>query len=140
MRLVLDTNVVVSGLLWSGAPSQLLVAAEVGEIELFTSRALLVELSGVLARSKFVRAVEAAGLTHNELVMSYVELTSLVVSALIPPTIVADLSDDQVLACAVAAQADIIVSGDKHLHGLGGSFEGIRIVSPVEAMRVLDEL
>ena len=70
MRLVLDTNVVVSGLLWRSAPSQLLVAAEVGEIDLFTSRPMLVELSGVLARSKFARAIEAVGLTHNELVLS----------------------------------------------------------------------
>ena len=101
---------------------------------------MLVELSGVLARSKFARAIDAAGLTHNELVSSYAELTTLVVSALIPPTIVADLTDDQVLACAVAAKADIIVSGDKHLHGLGGSFEGIRIVSPAEAMRVLEAM
>ncbi len=138
MRLLLDTNVVVSGLLWSGAPSQLLVAAELGEIELFTCRSLLVELSGVLARSKFAGAIEAVGLTHNELVLSYAELVTLVVPAEIPPTIVADLTDDQVLACAVAARADIIVSGDKHLHSLGGLYEGIRIVSPNEAMRLLE--
>ena len=138
MRLVLDTNVVVSGLLWRSAPSQLLVAAEVGEIDLFTSRPLLVELSGVLARSKFARAIEAVGLTHNELVLSYAELVNLVVPASIPPTIAADLSDDQVLACAVAAQADFIVSGDKHLHSLGGSYEGVRIVSPAEAVRLVE--
>ncbi len=138
MRVVLDTNVVVSGLLWSSAPSQLLVAAEVGEIELFTSRPLLVELSGVLARSKFARAIDAVALTHNELVFSYAELATMVLPAEIPPTIAADLSDDQVLACAVAALADIIVSGDKHLHSLGGSYEGIRIVFPTEAMRLLE--
>ena len=140
MRLVLDTNVVVSGLPWSGAPTQLLVAAEVGEIELFTSRSLLVELSGVLARSKFARAIEAVGQTHNDLVLSYAELATLVVPAVIPPTIVVDLSDDQVLACAIAAQADIIVSGDRHLHSLGGSYKGVRIVLPAEAMRELESL
>lgn len=44
MRLVLDTNVVASGLLWNGAPAQLLDAARVGEVELFTSTRLLAEL------------------------------------------------------------------------------------------------
>ena len=140
MRLVLDTNVVVSGLLWNSAPAQLLIAAELGEIELFTSRPLLVELSNVLTRSKFARAMIAVGLPYGELVLSYAELATLVVPATIPPAIAADPSDDQVLACAVAAQADIIVSGDRHLHSLGGSYEGVRIVSPAEAVRVLEAL
>ena len=50
MRAVLDTNVVVSALLWGGTPYKLLQAATDGEIELFTSPALLDELRDVLAR------------------------------------------------------------------------------------------
>lgn len=73
-----------------------------------------------------------------ELVLGYAELATLVVPAAIPPTISADLSDDQVLACAVAANADGIVSGDKHLHGLGGQYNGIAIVRPAEAVRWIE--
>jgi predicted nucleic acid-binding protein len=49
-----------------------------------------------------------------------------------------DPDDDQVIACAVAAQADLIVSGDKHLHGLGGYYEGIRIATAAEAMKIIE--
>lgn len=53
-------------------------------------------------------------------------------------TIAADPSDDQVLACAVAASADLIVSGDKHLHSLGDQYNGIRIVMPTEMARIIE--
>lgn len=137
MRLVLDTNVVASGLLWNGVPAQLLDAAQVGEIELFTSRALLAELSNILTRSKFAKAIAATGLPCEELVLGYAELTTVVAPTQIAPTIEADPSDDQVLACALAAQADWIVSGDKHLHGLGGEYKGIKIIKPAEAIRLM---
>jgi predicted nucleic acid-binding protein len=43
-----------------------------------------------------------------------------------------------VLACALVAGADLIVSGDKHLHGLGGTYQGIRIATPTEAVRIIE--
>lgn len=138
MRLVLDTNVVASGLLWGGAPAQLLDAAQVGEIELFTSRPLLAELSNILIRSKFANAIAATGLPSDELVLGYAELVTVVEPALIALTIVEDPSDDQVLACAIAAHADLIVSGDKHLHSLGGQYKGITIIRPAEAARMIE--
>lgn len=137
MRLVLDTNVVASGLLWDGAPAQLLDAAHVGEIEIFTSRPLLAELSNILTRSKFAKAIAATGLPSDELLLGYAELATVVVPAQISQTIKADPADDQVLACALAAHADWIVSGDKHLHGLGGEFHGIRIVMPAKAVQLI---
>lgn len=138
MRLVLDTNVVASGLLWGGVPAQLLDAAQVGEIELFTSCPLLAELSNILMRSKFAKAIAATGLPGDELVLGYAELATVVVPAQIALTVVADPSDDQVLACAIAAHADLIVSGDKHLHSLGGEYKGIRIVMPAAATRIVE--
>ena len=54
--------------------------------------------------------------------------------------IVKDADDDQVLACALAAHAHLIASGDKHLHTLGGSHEGVRIVTPAEAALIVDAL
>lgn len=60
MRLALDTNVVASGLLWDGSPAQLIDAAQTGEVELFTSRVLLAELTRILRRAKFARAIAPA--------------------------------------------------------------------------------
>ena len=56
MRVVADTNVVLSGLLWHGLTRELLHAARQGTVELFTSGALLAELEEVLQREKFLEA------------------------------------------------------------------------------------
>lgn len=72
--------------------------------------------------------------------LGYAELATVVEPAQIAPTITADAEDDQVLACALSAQADVIVSGDKHLHSLGGSYQGIRIVRPAEAVTMMEAL
>ena len=138
MRLVLDTNVVASGLLWNGIPSDLLDAAQIGEIELCTTTHLLAELAGILTRAKFAKALAATGLSREALVLGYAELAAIVQPAPIPLTIAADPSDDQVLACALAADAELIVSGDKHLLGLGGKYQGIPVVTPAQAVRMID--
>lgn len=76
MRLVLDTNIVASGLLWNGVPAQLVDAARADEIEIFTSRVLLVELTRILYRTKFANVIAASGLPLEELVLSYAELAT----------------------------------------------------------------
>lgn len=136
MKLVLDTNVVVSGLLWSGAPAQLLDAAFADEIELFTSRRLLAELARILGRSKFEKFIAATGLAIDDLVLGYADLTMIVDPLPIPPTVKADPDDDHVLACAAAAKVGLIVSGDIHLRDLK-SYGQIPIVTPSEALKYL---
>lgn len=138
MRLVLDTNVAASGLLWGGVPGQFLDAAQTGELELFTSTRLLAELAGILTRAKFAKSLAATGLPREELVLGYAALATVVTPVVIPPAIAADPSDDHVLACAVAARADFIVSGDKHLHSLGGQYNGILIVTPAEMVKIIE--
>ena len=137
MRLVLDTNIVASGLLWGGNPAALLDAAQTGEIEIFTTRALLAELASILPRPKFKNVIAASGLSSEELVIGYASLAFIVEPVTISPTITADLSDDQVLSCALAAKAIMIVSGDKHLRMLGADYRGIKIVSAAQAVAVL---
>lgn len=134
MRVVLDTNVVVSGLIWGGAPYQLLRAATDGEIELFTSPLLLDELRGVLAREHLMSrlAAKSPPSSVSQAVSLYGEL-AVVVSPLATPKASRDPDDDEVLACALAAGADLIVSGDKDLLTLG-SFEGIPILTAAQAV------
>ena len=106
MQLVLDTNVVASGLLWDGTPARLIDAARGGEVELATSRVLLAELTRILRRTKFAKAISTAGVSLDDLVLGYAELAMLITPASIPPTVLDDPADDHVLACALAAQAD----------------------------------
>lgn len=140
MRVVLDTNVVASGLLWDGVPRQLLQAARNKQSRLFTSTTLLLELTDILERAKFARKLVAAQLSIDQLVERYALLTTVVHPAVIVPAILDDPDDDQVLACAIAAAAELIVSGDRHLHSLGGQYQGIPIVTPVEAMKILEKV
>ncbi|MDP2352827.1 MAG: putative toxin-antitoxin system toxin component, PIN family [Pseudomonadota bacterium] len=133
MRLVLDTNIVASGLLWDGTPARLFDAAQAGAIEIYTSRILLTELTRIFKRAKFAKAIETSGVGLEGLVLGYSELAILIEPLPIPPTILADPDDDHVLACALAADAELIVSGDKHLLGLG-AFKGIEIITAAQAV------
>lgn len=119
MRIVVDTNTVLSGLLWQGPPRRLLDLARARQITLCTSQTLLAELAEVIARDKFTHRVRAAGLSAAELVQDYERLAETVTPQPLPaPVIIRDLDDDHVLACALAAQAQLIVSGDADLLGL----------------------
>jgi putative PIN family toxin of toxin-antitoxin system len=139
MRVVADTNTVVSGLLWRGAPRQVLDAARTGTIALFVSSALLAELDEVLSREKFSERLERAGVTARELVLGYGTLASRVEPALIAPMVADDPDDDAVLACAYAAQAEAIVSGDSHLLTLK-EYQGIPILATTDLLVRLSKL
>ena len=134
MRLVLDTNAAVSGLLWHGNPGKLIDAARAGSL-ICASAPLLAELHGVLGREKFAKHLQVRGLT-TQIFEGYAALTTVVGPAIIPPVIVDDPDDDAVLACAVAAKVDLVVSGDPHLVKLV-QYEGIPIVAPAEAVERL---
>ena len=133
---VADTNTVVSGLLWHGPPRSVLDAARAGAIELFTSAVLLAELEDVLSREKFARRLERAGVTPRDLVLGYAALAPVIEPATIAPVVLADPDDDAVFACAVAAQAEVIVSGDKHLLDVK-SYQGIQVLTAAELLALL---
>jgi hypothetical protein len=136
VRAVLDTNVVASGLLWGGTPRQLLQAAREGKVQLYTSTSLLLELADILGRAKFERKVASAQLSIDQLVERYALLATVVHPAAISPVILDDPDDDEVLACALAARAEIIVSGDRHLLDLD-EHQGIRVLTAAHAVRVI---
>jgi putative PIN family toxin of toxin-antitoxin system len=131
MHVVLDTNTVISGLLWHGPPRQIFTLAREGKIRLFTTSALLEELSDVLHREKFVARLALTNLTPAQLIVGYAALATRIEPFRIPPTIIADPDDDAVLACALAAEAKIIVSGDHHLLQLQ-QYEKIEIMRATE--------
>lgn len=138
MRLVLDTNTALSGLLWQGTPGKLIDAAKQQELALFSSTPLLAELLGVMSRAKFTDALAARGLQVQALFEGYAALVQLVVPAQINPTIVRDRADDAVLACALAAQADYIVSGDAHLLDLKRYLE-MPIITAAQAVQAVTD-
>jgi len=137
VRIVADTNTVISGLLWSGAPQRVIDAARAKRLDLYTSIALIAELAEVIGRERFARRIQAAGVSALELVSDYARLARVVVAAEIAPAVPGDPDDDAVLACALAARADLIVSGDRRLRNLK-SYRGIQILGPAEALTRLE--
>jgi uncharacterized protein len=136
MRVVADTGIVVSGLLWHGTPRQLLNEARNGRIALFTSAALLAELEDVLLRDKFSARLVRANVTVRELVLGYAALAAIVKPVSVEQVVAQDPDDDQVLACAATAEAEAIVSGDKHLLILD-QYRDIPIVAAAELLALL---
>ena len=137
MRIVADTNTVLSGLLWQGAPRHLLNLARRRALTLCTSSVLLAELAEVIGRDKFTKRMLDAQLSPTALVQDYERLADIVEPQPLPtPVCLRDPDDDHVLACALAAQAKIIVSGDKDLIELH-QYQGIPVLTAVTALQHL---
>jgi uncharacterized protein len=137
MRVVLDTNIVVSALLWGGVPYRLLQAAAAGDILLFTSAALLEELRDVLGREHLASRLAQHRSSVDEAIRRYGELTITVSPQAVPRIVPDDPDDDHVIACAVAARAHLIISGDRHLLDLEG-FDGVAIVTAGQAIALIE--
>lgn len=135
MRIVLDTNVVMSALLWRGTPHQLLQAiGQQPRVQLFTSAALLEELADVLTRPSPAKRLALIGKTARQVLADYVDAVELVEPLTVPRVVPSDPDDDQVIAAAMAAQADLIVSGDSDLLSMG-SHQNIPIVTAAQAFQ-----
>ncbi len=138
MRVLLDTNVVVAGLLWNGHPRTLLNFAIDGKIALIASANLLSELTHTLNYPKFTKRIAEHGASVASLTTHYAALIHLIKPDFVPRIILKDADDDHVLACAVAGNAALIISGDKHLHSLGGAYQSMPIVTPAEAIEIVE--
>ena len=125
-RVVFDTNVWISGLLWRGKPYQCLVLVRAGVVRPVYCSQILAELRDKL-RTKFrfsLTHIQAA--THD--LRSMGELVEIAGALHVVPD---DPDDDKFVECAVAAGSSTIVSGDGHLLRLR-EYQGIHIVSPAE--------
>ena len=135
---VLDTNVVIAGLLWAGPPHSLLLrATERQDIVLATSPVLMSELADTLALGRFWKRIADAATSVEELVAAYRDATVIVTPREVPRVIPDDVDDDHVIAAAVAARAQYIVTGDRtHLLPVGTHGE-IAIISPRQCLDLL---
>jgi len=133
-RWVVDTNVLVSAFLWQGTPGKVIELAGEKEVQLFTSRALLDELAATLTKKKLAKYVAATGLSAEQMLANYRRIATLVTTKQLEQQVSRDADDDAVLACALAARSDLIVSGDDDLLVLQ-SFDGISIVTAAQALK-----
>lgn len=127
VRIVIDTNVWVSGLLWRGKPWRLLRLAEDGKLEICIAYPMLLELTEVLAYPQFRERLDTLGLAPQQLATFALSISlPIEVSREGTPIVEDDPDDDIFLLCAIAAHASYVVSADSHLLRLG-TFRGVKI-------------
>lgn len=135
MKVVLDTNVIISALLWSGRTRKLLELIQNQKIIVYTCFDQITELKDVLARPKF-RRIKNVNLTPEAIAAIFLEFATTIPQIPIIGIIQEDPADNLILACALASQAQFIITGDKHLLKLE-SFQGIKIIRPREFLKRL---
>jgi uncharacterized protein len=138
MRVVLDTNVVTSALLWRGTPYQLLQALRQAQsTQLYTSAALLEELADVLSRPSLAGRLAVIGRSAEDVLLDYISIVQIVEAPPLALPVCRDPDNDAVLALGIAAQAELIVSGDKDLLVLV-QHEGTPVVSARTAIEAFE--
>jgi putative PIN family toxin of toxin-antitoxin system len=137
VKLVVDINVLVSGTLWQGNPSRLLDALLEGAAMLCASGAVLAEFEQVLQRERFHKRLAHRGRSPQEIVSRFRAASLIVEGPTIPvPAALRDPEDVHILACALGAGADGIVTGDHDLLAMG-TFEGIPVLNVRQALEKL---
>ncbi|MBI4735911.1 MAG: putative toxin-antitoxin system toxin component, PIN family [candidate division NC10 bacterium] len=136
-RAVLDTNVIVSGLITSkGTPADLLTAWRNRRFDLVIGPAILQEIERVLRLPRITKAYRLAPQDISGLVELLTSRAVLTPGRLAIPSTARDPEDDQILACAIEGHADYIVTGDQDLLILE-RFQGIPIIPPAAFAAVL---
>ena len=133
LRIVFDSNVIISEFLFGGPPARLLEHALDNSVQAFTSLSILDEVRDVLQRPKFGLSSDQALTLIEELH----DLCEVVTPGRRVRAITADPDDNAILECAQAADAKLIVSGDSHLLDLG-QWKGIDIVPPADAIKRIE--
>ncbi len=135
MKIVCDTNVLVSGILFQqGYPRQILILISNGTIANFTSPALLTEIEEVLCRPKFQSKIKEVA----SVISLFRDTFELIYPSQTFHVVMEDPDDNKVLDAAYAASVDFIVSGDKHLLSLK-QWENISILSPAQFVKYVSQ-
>jgi len=133
LKLVLDTNTLVSAFFWKGNEYDLFKEIEQGKVRLFISKEILDEVGDVLNRDKFKDILEGTNQNADEIVQKIISLSHLVIGKRLNINICRDHKDNKFIECAVNAHADFIISGDKDLLSLK-QYKYIKIVKTSEIL------
>ena len=125
MKVVLDTNVLISGIYFGGIPGKILEAWGARRFQLLVSTEILQEYLNVAERL----ADRYAGVEYESILGLIIQNAELVQPSKLPEPVSTDPDDDKFLACALAGQSTTIVSGDSDLINVSG-YCGIKVLTP----------
>lgn len=128
MRVVLDTNVFVSGVFWSGPPYKILQAWREKNLQLILSPEIFGEYQRVFGELRAQYPNLQAQQDILELLATHGEFCH---PKKLPNPVSRDSEDDKFIACALSAQVDCLISGDKDLLVVSG-YQGLKILKPKE--------
>jgi len=133
IRVVIDTNVFISAILFSGVPGKLIPLWKTGPIRPLASKEIIDEYIKVLAYPKFeLSEAEINYILYNE-ILPYFDIINIEHS---PMIIKDDPSDDKFIHCAKTGKVGIIITGDQHLLNLK-SYQKIKILTPAKFLENL---
>jgi putative PIN family toxin of toxin-antitoxin system len=125
LKVVVDTNVLISGIFFSGAPSEILRAWRSGKLQICITPEIIDEymkVTGTLAE-------QFPHIETNQILTLIIAHSEVIQAPPLSHQVCQDPYDDKFLACALAAESKLIISGDKHLLKLS-EYQGVTILSP----------
>jgi putative PIN family toxin of toxin-antitoxin system len=135
-KIVLDTNVWISALIWGGNPAEIIETAKIRKISIFTTEEIIREINAVLLYPKIKNTYDGTGLTHQDFIVAILK-TAKIVNPKENLAVVQDhAADNKIIECAAQAKADYIISGDKDLLNLI-QYKNVKIISSSEFLKVL---
>jgi putative PIN family toxin of toxin-antitoxin system len=127
VRIVLDTNVLISGIFFSGPPYQILEAWRDGIVQIAISPEILAEYQ----RVGQILAQDFPNINLEPVLNHLILNTEVYIAPPLPAPVCKDPDDDKFLACALVSQSIIVVSGDRHLLEVSG-YQNIQVIKPSE--------
>ena len=137
MKIVLDTNVWLSGIFWGGEANKILEKAEKKEMQIIISEDILSEIIKILNReSKFQKYILNLRLSIEDLLRTILSISTLIETKTKLDIIKADPKDNIILEAAIEGKVEYLVSYDNHLLNMI-EFRNIKIISPGEFLRLV---
>ena len=138
LKLVLDTNTLISSFFWEGQEAKLFRKIEQKKCLLFLSLDILKEIEKVINKPKFMQAMINSNLNSDQIIQKIMSLSHIIIGPKLNINIIKeDLTDNKIIECAINSKADYIVSGDKHLLKLK-EFKNIKIFKTKEILKLIN--
>ena len=140
IKIVVDTNVLISGTFWEGNSFRIIQMIEQKKVRCFLSKEILQEYEKVLHSDQIIEKTQKKQLEIKSAIIKAIEMCDIVEPKRKITFVKEDPDDDKILECAVEAKVDYILTNDqRHLLKIK-EFEGIKLVSPANFLRIVNEL